>query len=237
MKNRDIEIIEFYVKKRRNGRLYIAGNNIAPQGQVSIGDEKAKETQKKKKTKEYKIVPISVFCKNNNLDINTPQDSDMSTYFNDVKKAKREDEQNIARTYVVTDLDGKNALGYYTLRVTCLKCKDDFFIGTSKAYEGCDAHNDGYFPVIELLMFAKNYNDNFKVQMKDVFFNDIAKKIFKIYQEVGIVYLYLECSKDNIILKDYYSQTLKLMPFPDDFGILEKHNLVGFIQRIEFIRQ
>lgn len=229
------ENIKFYVARRKNGRFYLAGNNII---MPVVSASKSKTKSSTKKSADYSIIAIDKYFEKykDKVEFSTHVDSDMSDYVTNVKKAKRDHERNIARTFIVMNKETKDALGYFTLKVTCLKCNPgDFINGESNAYYGCNAMSNGYFPVIELLMIAKNDTHKFQIKMKDIFFKDIAKKIFKVYQEVGMVYLYLECSYDNKELREYYSTDLKFMPFPDYDGVLKSHNLAGYIQRIEFI--
>ncbi len=237
-------IVFFYKKDGRKFRLY--DNNLSSinledgkSGRIVPAHYQPSKTNEKKKNPLYKILPITNYVnKYGQPNIVIEKDTEMSEYLNDPKKALRDHKNNVARTYIVFDpVNPTKQIGYFTLCITCLYApKGTSINGEVNAYDGCNIINQDYYPAVKLVMIAKDDNNSF-VKMKTIFEKEIAKRIFNVFKEIGMVYVYLECSVDNHKLIDFYSQQLHFDDYPYSQDILREHGLKGMIQRIEFINR
>ena len=148
--------------------------------------------QPQKKVK-YFVMPIDEYVEKHGKPlIETAKDVDLQNYLND-GKALSEHKTNRAKTYIVfTD---EFIIGYFTLRLNAVKNHLVFYGMESQAYNGCDINRKGMVPVYELLMYAKN-DYNSLIKMKEIFKNDILKKLAQNVSSIGSNILYLECTKE-----------------------------------------
>lgn len=171
-------------------KLFDDSFNSVLESKRTVKPRMIQKTQKKVK---YFVTPIDEYVeKHGKPIIETAKDTDLEEYLND-GRALNEHKTNRAKTYIVyTD---EFIVGYFTLRLNAVKNHLVFYGMESQAYKGCDINRKGMVPVYELLMYAKN-DFNSIIKMKEIFKNDILKKLAQNVESIGSNILYLECTKE-----------------------------------------